>query len=56
MLDKGTLIEQGSHSELLALGGVYANLVRIQVGTNDQENNAEKEKVCLLKPSLRKLR
>ncbi|MFP4510666.1 MAG: ABC transporter ATP-binding protein [Spirochaetaceae bacterium] len=32
VLDSGRLVEQGSHTELLALNGLYANLVRTQYG------------------------
>ncbi len=32
VLDQGRLIEQGTHDELLAQGGVYASLVHIQTG------------------------
>jgi ATP-binding cassette subfamily B protein len=31
VLDNGELLEQGTHRELLATGGVYANLVQAQV-------------------------
>jgi ATP-binding cassette subfamily B protein len=30
VLDHGRLIEQGTHAELVALGGVYANLATLQ--------------------------
>jgi ATP-binding cassette subfamily B protein len=30
ILDEGRIVEQGSHSELLEMDGVYANLVKMQ--------------------------
>ncbi|HPW29297.1 MAG TPA: ATP-binding cassette domain-containing protein, partial [Rhodoferax sp.] len=30
VLDHGKLVEQGTHAELVALGGVYAGLARLQ--------------------------
>jgi ABC-type multidrug transport system fused ATPase/permease subunit len=30
VLDRGTVLEQGSHAELMALGGLYAELYTIQ--------------------------
>jgi ABC-type multidrug transport system fused ATPase/permease subunit len=29
-MDQGRLVELGSHNDLLARGGVYANLVKLQ--------------------------
>jgi ATP-binding cassette subfamily B protein len=34
VLDGGRLVEQGSHAELLALGGLYASLYRTQFASN----------------------
>ena len=31
-MDKGRIIERGTHEELLAQNGVYANLWRVQTG------------------------
>ncbi len=30
VLDRGRIVQQGSHAELLAAGGLYANLYRLQ--------------------------
>lgn len=32
-MDYGQLIEQGTHEELLSLGGVYAGLWHVQTGS-----------------------
>lgn len=36
VLDKGELIEEGSHEELMKLGGLYASLFKIQAGKIDK--------------------
>jgi ATP-binding cassette, subfamily B, bacterial MsbA len=33
VMDKGRVAEQGSHAELMALGGLYAGMVRMQLGS-----------------------
>ena len=38
VFDRGQLVEQGSHSELLALDGTYARLVRIQTQVSKDQN------------------
>jgi len=42
-LEKGRLVEDGSHDELIAKGGRYANLHRIQAGLHDEEEVALQE-------------
>lgn len=37
-------METGTHAELVALGGTYANLVRIQVGIQNEQANSEASK------------
>ncbi|HUU69533.1 MAG TPA: ABC transporter ATP-binding protein [Planctomycetota bacterium] len=34
VIDDGRIVEVGTHDELLAMGGIYANLVRVQTGLN----------------------
>ena len=36
MIDKGRVAEQGTHDELLALGGVYKQLVLRQLTAGEQ--------------------
>lgn len=45
VLDEGRIVEQGSHNELLATGGVYADLERIQrEGTEGDGKASDREK------------
>jgi ABC-type multidrug transport system fused ATPase/permease subunit len=37
VLDRGHLVEQGSHAELLAAGGLYAGLYEIQFRGRDDD-------------------
>ncbi|KAJ8664037.1 hypothetical protein O0I10_000315 [Lichtheimia ornata] len=49
VMDKGDLVEQGTHDELLALGGVYSELVKKQqiatkqVGGTDDDEDIDEE-------------
>ena len=40
MFDQGVLIEEGSHTELLALDGKYAEMFRVQSEKYQSDNNA----------------
>ncbi len=35
VMDKGRIIERGNHAELIALGGYYSDLCRIQFGGSE---------------------
>ncbi len=41
VVDKGRVVERGNHSELLAKGGLYSDLYRIQFEGQTQPNGAE---------------
>ena len=43
VINKGEVVEQGSHSDLLKKGGLYATLVRKQMTVVEEEKNSEKE-------------
>ncbi|MEK7788099.1 MAG: ABC transporter ATP-binding protein, partial [Chloroflexota bacterium] len=34
VMDRGSIVEQGHHAELLQRGGAYARLVQLQLGEN----------------------
>ena len=36
-LNHGEITESGTHEELIAKGGYYAELVKLQTGENDRE-------------------
>jgi ATP-binding cassette subfamily B protein len=38
-MDQGQIVEQGSHEELLAINGIYANLWRVQSGDRPNSMN-----------------
>ena len=39
VINKGEVVEQGSHSDLLKKGGLYATLVRKQMVAEEDENS-----------------
>lgn len=43
VLDKGKIVEQGTHSELIALNGYYKTLVNSQIATGDIGHTGEKK-------------
>lgn len=43
VISKGSLVELGTHSELLAQNGTYANLVAIQLGGRFDQNGANEQ-------------
>lgn len=43
MISKGELVELGNHQQLLALNGVYAKLVRIQLGVHAETSQSGTE-------------
>jgi ABC-type transport system involved in cytochrome bd biosynthesis fused ATPase/permease subunit len=50
VMDKGRIVEQGSHRELLAAGGIYARLWEHQsggfLGNEDDEEDSEQRRVA----------
>lgn len=43
VLDKGTVIESGSHSELMAFGGKYSEMFKLQASAYNGEGGADNE-------------
>ncbi len=46
VIDQGKIAEQGSHEELISLGGIYRDLVKRQIefgGSNDKQSGKEKD-------------
>lgn len=41
MISKGSLVELGTHNELIEKNGTYANLVRIQLGGKIDQNDTD---------------
>src|SRR5690606_35516039 len=39
VLDRGTIVERGTHDELMALGGKYSQMVRLQQGGKQAEDD-----------------
>jgi ATP-binding cassette, subfamily B, bacterial len=44
VIDRGRLVEQGTHSELLAIEGLYAKFVRLQFGQQALERDANEHR------------
>lgn len=44
VVDKGKIVEYGSHAELIKKGGIYYNLYKVQSLKDDFESNQEKNK------------
>lgn len=43
MFKDGKVAEQGKHDELIAKDGVYAQLVRIQMGSTEADEESKKQ-------------
>ena len=39
VLEKGRIVQQGSHEDLIAADGVYRDLNRMQLGTSEEDQN-----------------
>ena len=40
VMDKGKVVDQGTHAELIARKGLYADLFKLQFGEEDQKGDA----------------
>jgi ATP-binding cassette subfamily C protein CydCD len=56
VLEKGSLVEEGTHRELLARGGFYASLLNVPVGGKGQKGNPHSDspslKVDIIPPAI----
>jgi ABC-type multidrug transport system fused ATPase/permease subunit len=46
VLDRGEIIEQGTHTELLALGGAYSRLYALQFGDANGQGDAPSDAIA----------
>jgi ABC-type multidrug transport system fused ATPase/permease subunit len=42
-MENGAVVDQGTHDELLARGGLYARYIELQFGASDRRNTPETE-------------
>lgn len=50
VLDRGSVVEQGSHDDLMRLAGRYARLYRVQAEAYQEDATGEKDGLVTLKP------
>ncbi|MCH2222987.1 MAG: hypothetical protein MK097_22100, partial [Dechloromonas sp.] len=43
VMENGAVVDQGTHDELLARGGLYARYIELQFGASDRRNTPETE-------------
>ena len=46
LLEKGKVVEEGTHQQLMALNGKYANLYEVQSKYYKEQKELRKEEVC----------